>query len=181
MEWYNEKKWYQQELFDFPEEKPKVQDMPYFSEPVNDNQRLFNLQHDYYEGDKDALGKMFLILSKIAPKIVNIESKSRHLLLPKQVMNELGEEAVMIFVECVLKKQLVIKKSFIAYLRLQVLRAMFYQTKSRKFEKWLIDNKVCVFSINEFDRQYEKELFERELEEELKEKKQTWQKTTFQT
>ena len=158
--------------FDFWEEEKKQekQELPYYEIPCNDNQRLFNLQKDYYEGNKDALGKMFEIMLDIAPKIVNIESKSRQLQLSKQRMNEIGEEAVMIFIECVLKKNLVIKKSFIAYLRLQVLRALFYQTKSLKFEKWLIENKVYVFNIDEYDRQYEKELFERELEEELKDK-----------
>ena len=167
-----EKNWQQPTLFDLPEIEPKLQGMPYYPVPKNDNERLFNLQHDYYNGDKEALSKMFLILKTIAPKLVNIESKSRHLLLPKQRMEELGEEAVMIFIECVLKKHLVIKKSFIAYLRLQVLRALFYQTKSAKFEKWLIDNKICITSIDSFDAQWEKELFERELEEERKEREE---------
>ena len=167
-----DKNWKQPSLFELPEITPECMELPYFPEPKNDNQRLFNLQHDYYGGDKEALSKMFVILQEIAPKIVNIESKSRHLLLPKQRMSELGEEAVMIFIELVLKKNLVIKKSFIAYLRLQVLRALFYQTKSAKFEKWLIENKVCLFSIDDYDRQYEKELFERELEDEKKTKEE---------
>ena len=176
MEWedfskYN-KNWYQPTLFELPEDKPEVDDMPYYPEPKNDNQRLFNLQRDYYNGDKEALSKMFVILNEIAPKLVNIESKSRQLILPKEHMEELGQEAVMIFIECVLKKKLMIKKSFIAYLRLQVLRALFYQTKSQKFEKWLIDNKVSIFSIDEYEGQWEKELFEKELEEEQKEKEE---------
>ena len=78
---YN-KQWQQQTLFDLQEITPRLNDLPYYPVPRNDNERLFNLQKAYYEGDKEALGKMFVILEEIAPKIVNIESKSRQLNLP---------------------------------------------------------------------------------------------------
>lgn len=166
---YRNVEWQQLLLFDLPEEekeKPEPEELPYFAEPKNDNERLFNLQKEYYEGDKNALSKMFLILARIAPKIVNIESKKRRLILTKAYMKDVGEEAVMIFIESVLQKQLVVKTSFIAYLRLQVLRALFYQTKSQKFEKWMSENNISLFGMDEFGLQWAKERFEHELVEE---------------
>ena len=166
---YRNVEWQQLLLFDLPEEekeKPEPEELPYFAEPKNDNERLFNLQKEYYEGDKNALSKMFLILAKIAPKIVNIESKKRRLILTKAYMRDIGEEAVMIFIESVLQKQLVVKTSFIAYLRLQVLRALFYQTKSQKFEKWMSENNISLFGMDKFGLQWAKERFENELVEE---------------
>lgn len=173
-------KWVQLTLFDLPEEEPEykapeVGNLPYFENPRNDNEILFNLQHDYYEGDKTALSKMYGLLSDIAPKVVNIESKKRKLILTKLRMEEVGEEAVMIFVEGVLQKNLVIKKSFIAYLRLQVLRALFYQTKAQKFEKWMIEHNISIFGHDEFYNEWTKECFERELEEEKKEREENKQ------
>ena len=111
-----------------------------------------------------------MIMERIAPKIVNIESKSRQLNLPKARMQELADEAVMIFIEAVMKNELVIKKSFVAYLRLQVLRALFYFPKSMRFEKWLKEKKICFVGLSEYDKMYYKELFEKEIEEEKKEK-----------
>ena len=174
MEWedfskYN-KNYQQQLLFDFAEITPGMNDLPYYPQPKNDNERLFNLQKAYYEGDKEALGKMFMIMEHIAPKIVNIESKSRQLNLPKVRMQELADEAVMIFIEAVMKNGLVIKKSFVAYLRLQVLRALFYFPKSMQFEKWLREKKITFVGLSEYDKMYYKELFEQELEEQRKER-----------
>ena len=166
---YN-KSWQQQSLFDLQEITPGFSDLPYYPLPKNDNERLFNLQKAYYEGDKEALGKMFEIMEQIAPKIVNIESKSRQLNLPKARMAELADEAVMIFIEAVMKNELVIKKSFVAYLRLQVLRALFYFPKSMQFEKWLKEKKISFVNLSDYDKAYDKELFERELEEQKKEK-----------
>ena len=166
---YRNVEWQQLLLFDLPEEekqKPEPEELPYFAEPKNDNERLFNLQKEYYEGDKNALSKMFVILERIAPKIVNIESKKRRLILTKAYMKDVGEEAVMIYIESVLQKQLVVKTSFIAYLRLQVLRALFYQTKSQKFEKWMSENNISLCGMDEFGLQWAKERFENELVEE---------------
>lgn len=177
MEWeefnkYKKRRYYQPALFELPEIVPELRDLPYYQEPKDDNQRLFNLQREYYGGDKEALGKMFLILERIAPKLVNIESKSRQLNLPKQRMTEIAEEAVMIFIEAVMKKRLVIKKSFVAYLRLQVLRALFYFPKSMQFEKWLREKKIYFVGLSEYDKLYYKELFERELKEQEEEKEE---------
>lgn len=167
-----EKNWQQQLLFDYVEITPNCMELPYYPVPKNDNERLFNLQHEYYGGDKEALGKMFMILERIAPKIVNIESKSRQLNLPKARMQELADEAVMIFIEAVMKNGLVIKKSFVAYLRLQVLRALFYFPKSMQFEKWLREKKITFVGLSDYDKMYYKELFERELAEQKKEREE---------
>ena len=169
---YTDRKYVQQELFDFPEEKPEPpSNLPYFPEPKCDNELLFNLQKAYYEeGDKAALSKTFEILMRIAPKLVNIESKNRQLNIAKDRMAELAEDAVMIFIEAIMKKQLVIRKSFVANLRLQVLRSLFYFTKSMKFEKWLKEKEISFLSLSDYDKMYYKEMFERELEEEKKEK-----------
>lgn len=170
-------KWVQLTLFDLPEEEPEnrtpdVKTLPYFEDPKNDNERLFNLQYDHYNGDKTALSKMYEILSEIAPKVVNIESKKRKLILTRPRMEEVGESAVMIFIEGVLEKNLVIKTSFIAYLRLQVLRALFYQTKAQKFEKWMVEHNISIIGQDEFYCNWVKECFERELEEERKEREE---------
>ena len=159
-------------LFDLPGEKEAINldSLQQFENPKNDNERLFNLQYAYYHGDSHAIENMFFIMGRIAPRIVNIESKKRQLILSKSRMRDLGDEAVMIFIENVLDKNLIIKKSFIAYLRLQVLRALFYQTKSQKFEKWMAENNIDLFSMDEFGLEWAKESFERELEAERKER-----------
>ena len=167
-----EQNWQQQLLFDLSEITPGMNNLPYFPIPKNDNERLFNLQYDYYGGDKEALGKMFVIMEKIAPKLVNIESKSRQLDLPKQKMTEIADEAVMIFIESIMKKDLVIKKSFIAYLRLQVLRALFYFPKSAQFVKWLKEKNISFVGLSDYDKMYYKELFEYELKKQREEREE---------
>lgn len=158
---YRTRKYYQPSLFELAEKIPQ-QNLPYFSDPKTDNERLFNLQHDYYAGDEKVLVEMFKLLQEIAPKIVNIETKKRRLSLSKQQMDDMGKEAVFIFVEQFLKNKLVVKTSFIAYLRLQVLRVVFYQTKNQKFEKWLKQKKINYFTLSDFDKEFYKAQFEKE-------------------
>ena len=143
------------------EEQRKIDALPYFPEPVNDNQRLFNLQKEYYKGREKALDEMFLKLMEIAPKIINIEKnngcKRR---FTKQKMYEMALDATCLFIQQIKTNKLMIKTSFIAYLRLQVLKVMNKHTKGMDFEKYCVKNKINIFNLSELEKQKVKREFE---------------------
>ena len=154
--------WRQQVLpFDFWEKekemkeaqfKNMVDSLPYFPEPQNDNEKLFNLQKEYYKGDQNALKEMFLIAMKISAKIMYTEMKNHRLYFDKEIRNEKVMDSVILFIEQIKKNNLVIKTSFVAYLRLQVIKILFMQTKAQKFEKWCIQKGINIFEKDETEK-----------------------------
>lgn len=145
--------------FDFWEEEKKaaqkqyearVNGLKFYASPKNENQLLFNLQKAHYQGDRKALGSMFVILSELSGKLINIELRKRkNLKFTHEKINELAIDAAAMVVEQFQKNHLMVETSFIAYLRLQVLKVMFRQSKSEKFERFCIRNGINIFSLDE--------------------------------
>lgn len=143
------------------EEQKKIDALPYYPEPVNDNQRLFNLQKEYYKGREKALDEMFLKFMEIAPKIINVEKNTGcKRKFTKSKMNEMALDATCLFIQQIKTNKLMIKTSFIAYLRLQVLKVMNKHTKGMDFEKYCVKNKINIFMLSELEKQKVKKEFE---------------------
>lgn len=155
--------------FDFWEEEKKAEQKKFaekiaklrtFQKPENDNQRLFNLQKIYYSGDRGALNKMFIILVKVAARLVNREMHCRRLRFTQEKIDELSVDAAAMVMEQIRKNDLMVETSFVAYLRLQVLKVMFGQTKAERFEKYCQRNGIDLFSLDDEQKQSLKQRFE---------------------
>lgn len=155
--------------FDFWEEEEKaeqkklaekVAELRTYQKPENDNQRLFNLQKAHYSGDRGVLGEMFIILVKVAARLVNQEMHSRRLRFTQEKIDELSVDAAAMVVEQIRKNKLMVETSFVAYLRLQVLKVMFGQTKAERFEKYCQRNRIDLFSLDDEQKQSLKQRFE---------------------
>ena len=158
--------------FEFWEEEKKeaekrfkclVDSLPYYARPQTDNERLFNLQKRYYTGEKEVINEMFIILNKIAVKLVTKESRSRKLFLSSIRVEEFGLDASCEMIEQIKKNNLMIQSSFIAYLRLQVLKVLFSQTLAQKFEKFCLVNHFDLFRLSEEEKLTIKKKFEEEM------------------
>ena len=51
-----------------------------FDDPANENQVLFNLQYEYYNGNEEALVEMFKIMNRISSKLLVKEIKRKGVL-----------------------------------------------------------------------------------------------------
>lgn len=168
--------------FDFwEEEKAKKQaeihNLPCYENPQNDNQRLFNLQKEYYEGREEALTDMFKILSEIAPKLVNKEIGSAK---KKRVFSEIKKEemamdAVCLFIQQIKKNRLIITESFVAYLFLQVRKVMNTRTKAQMFEKYCRHNNINLFHLSDEEKNSVKIRFELELRRQQMTDEEIWE------
>lgn len=143
--------------------------LPRFENPENDNQRLFNMQFDYYNGKPDAINQMFLIMNRIAPKLVNVEMHKHKLKLSQYRINEIALDSTMLFIEQIKNNELVITLSFVAYLRLQVLKMMFGLTQAQRFEKWCLINHIDIFHEDTRTQESLKKRFEQEMNEKWEE------------
>lgn len=138
--------------------------LPRYENPDNDNQRLFNLQYDYYNGSRKALDEIFIILNRIAPRLVNIEMHRHKLVLQQEAIDEAALESTMLFIEQIKTNELVIKTSFIAYLRLQVIKVLFDETNAERFAKWCLKNHIDIFSQDTETAEALKRTFQKEIE-----------------
>lgn len=171
--------------FDFWEEEEaekqaEIHNLPYYETPVTDNQRLFNLQKEYYEGREQALTEMFELMIRIAPKLVNKEmnsSKKKRSFSDLQ-KEELAMDAVCLFVQQIKKNRLIIKESFIAYLFLQVRKVMNTRTKAQMFESFCKRNKVNIFNLSESEKNAVKMHFELELRRQTMTDEELWEMKT---
>lgn len=134
------------------EEKKEIDDLPFFEKPENDNQRLMNLQYEYYHGRTEKLDKIFLLLLEIARKIINKEAKEKKLIFFRDHKEELAIDSVSLVIEQILKNKLKIRTSFIAYIYLQVKKTMYSKTKAEKLEDYCIKNNVDFFTLSEDEK-----------------------------
>ena len=160
-----EDKWVQG-LFDFGFEEilpePKVINFKTFSDPKNGNEKLFNLQKKFFETkDEKLLGEMFMLMLSIAKKLVTIEAGKHKMKVGTQTVDDWATDASIYFIEQIKKNDLVIETSFVAYLRLQVLKAMFYTTKAEQFEKFCVKHHLNLFKLTEQEKQLWKADFEK--------------------
>ncbi|WP_415749202.1 hypothetical protein [Treponema peruense] len=148
--------------FDFyeQEEKKEIDDLLFFAAPENDNQRLMNLQYEYYHGMPEKIDKIFLLLLEIARKIISKEAKEKKLIFCIDHKEELAVDSASLVIEQILKNRLKIRTSFIAYLYLQVKKTMYSKTKAQKLEDYCIKNNINFFLLSEDEKRKVKRNFE---------------------
>lgn len=134
------------------EEKKEIDDLSFFEKPENDNQRLMNLQYEYYHGRTEKLDEMFLLLLEIARKIISKEAKEKKLIFSTDHKEELAVDSVSLVIEQILKNNLKIKASWIAYLYLQVKKTMYSRTKAERLEDYCIKNNIDFFTLSEDEK-----------------------------
>lgn len=147
--------------------KCKIDDLRYYPDPKNEQEKLFNLQKEYYQQNKDKkiLAMMFPLLIQIARKVCVQTSKSYGFKCSSLKLEEVSMDATTIIIEQIQKNELMIQKSFVSYIRLQVLKAMFGQTLAQKFEKYCRQNNINLFALSDTEKQKVKERFEKEMKE----------------
>ena len=143
------------------EEKKEIDSLPFFEKLENDNQRLMNLQYEYYHGRTEKLEEMFLLLLEIAGKLISKETKEKKLIFSAEHKEVLAVDSASLVIEQILKNKLKIKASWIAYLYLQVKKTMYSRTKAEKLEDYCIKNNINFFTLSED----EKRSMKRNLEE----------------
>lgn len=124
----------EQELpFNFQEQEKKIeQDLPYFGNPKNDNERLLNYQYAYKHGDVKALEKMYVLSKEIAGKYINqFSEKNKKIKMLSCDDREIkAHNATTYMIEQFIKRpNFIIKKSVTAYLWLRVEQELFYHRK----------------------------------------------------
>lgn len=134
------------------EEKKEIDRLPFFEKTENDNQRLMNLQSEYYHGKPEKLDEMFLLLLEIARKIISKEAKEKKLIFSRDHKEELAIDSVSLMIEQILKNKLKIKTNWVAYLYLQVKKTMYTRTKAKKLEDYCVKNNIDFFALSEDEK-----------------------------
>lgn len=142
------------------EEKKEIDDLLFFATPETDNQRLMNWQYEYYHGMPEKIDKIFLLLLKIARKIISKEAKEKKLLFCSEYKEELAVDSASLVIEQMLKNRLKIRTSFIAYLYLQVKKTMYSKTKAEKLEDYCRHNNINFFALSEAEKRKVRKIFE---------------------
>lgn len=145
-------------------EQKEIDDLPFFEKPENDNQRLMNLQYEYYHGKTEKIDRIFLLLLEIARKIISKEAKEKKLFFSMEHKEELTIDSASLVIEQILKNRLKIRTSFIAYLYLQVKKTMYSKTKAGKLEDYCIKNNINFFLLSEDEKRNVKRIVEEENE-----------------
>jgi len=157
-------KWLPFEIVEKIKKGPDVSKMPYYSNPSNDNERCFNLQIEYYRDNSNkALYEMYQIFCKVARKLIAKEMHEKKLYFTKVQCIEYASDAAEMVIEQYFKNDLVIKTSFVAYLRLQVLKVMYSQNVGEQFERWCECNGYNLCILNEMEKEKLKRDFEKEM------------------
>ena len=142
------------------EEQKEIDRLPFFKNSENDNQRLMNMQYEYYHGRTEKLDEMFLLMLKIARKIISKEAKEKRLIFSVEHKDELAVDSTSLVIEQILKNRLKIRTSFIAYLYLQVKKTMYSKTKAEKLEDYCIKNNINFFALSENEKRSVKKILE---------------------
>lgn len=145
-------------------EQKEIDSLPFFDKPENDNQRLMNLQYEYYHGKTEKIDRIFLLLLEIARKIISKEAKEKKLVFSMEHKEELTIDSASLVIEQILKNRLKIRTSFIAYLYLQVKKTMYSKTKAGKLEDYCIKNNINFFLLSEDEKRNVKRIVEEENE-----------------
>lgn len=143
--------------FDFFEqektaEQEEIDRLPFFKNAEHDNQRLMNLQYEYYHGKTEKLDEMFLLLLEIARKIISKEAREKKLVFSMDHKEELAVDSVSLVIEQILKNKLKIKASWIAYLYLQVKKTMYSRSKAKRLEDYCVRNNIDFFTLSEDEK-----------------------------
>ena len=128
----------QQCLFDDIEgeaEPGAMPELPYYTEPRNDNQRLLNFQKEYRDGDETALDRMYDLSKTIAWKYINKISKKNRKVRKLTRLDREGKAqnaATYIIEQLMTRPSFAITSSFTGYLWLRVMHELFYHREVDK-------------------------------------------------
>ena len=147
-------------LFDFDffrlerEQKEKAEEeaiarLKHFEHPVNQKERLFNLQYDFYHGHKEAINDIFMELQEIASKLIRKEMKERKIKFTREHIDEVATDSTVLMIEQIIKNKLKITNSFVAYLYLQVRKVLYNRTKGELLEDYCIKHGINLFTCDD--------------------------------
>ncbi len=135
------------------EKQSELESLVTYEDAKTDNQKLFNLQNAYYrENNKNALKDMFLILNKAAEKIVRKECKEHKIIFSREHKEEIALDATAAVIEQIIKNELKISKSFIAYLFLQVRKTLYNRNKAQKLEDYCVEKDISFLDLSDDER-----------------------------
>ena len=108
--------------------------LPYFPEPKNDHQRLFNLQWKYKHGDQNALNEMYKLTFAVCYKIVYHKVKrSKDIRIRRMSYTDKlnkAEDAATYFIEQYIKRPDFMRHdSILSYLFKRVTKEIYYSRK----------------------------------------------------
>jgi hypothetical protein len=154
--------WEKEQAESMAQEQKEIAALKSFDQAGNDNERLFNLQKDFYaNGSKKALQDMFIILEKVALKLIRKECREKKFVCPLDRQKEMALDATALMIEQFIKNKLKIHDSFISYLFLQVRKTMYDRTKAQRLEAWCKKKNLNFFTLTD----KEKETLKQEIEE----------------
>ena len=140
-----------------PDKKIKTvtnEGLPYWQQPKNDNEILQNMQFEFYGGNEKKLTEIWLKLVDIAEKLVRVEAKKKKLKFATDYYTEVAQDAATYVIEQIKVNNLQIKTSFIAYLYLNVKKALYgKQTKASRFEAWCIRENINIFDKTQAEKE----------------------------
>lgn len=133
--------------------------------PSTDNDRLFNIQLDYYEKDKDpdTLWKMFPILNKVAYRYIRKEKDFKKFVMDDADMREKAEDAALKIIDKYRKSNYICEKSVTGLLYLQVLEVLYHMTLAQRFEKYCEENNLNLFAMDDDQKEMHRVKFEKSL------------------
>lgn len=127
--------------------------LAFYENATSDNEVLFNLQRDYYiNGNEKALKGMFTRLNQIAEKLVRKECREHKVFYTKARQEEVAVDATALVIEQIIKNELKIQTSFVAYLYLQIRKVMYDRTKAQKLEDYCRKYNIDFFALGESEK-----------------------------
>lgn len=128
--------------------------LPYYEEPQTDDQRLFNFQKKYKDGDAAALLEMYELLKRIAYKTINSLSMSNKYIgrLTAEERRQKAHDAATYIIEQYLKRpDFTIKDSITGYLFSRTRKELFYTRKCDTMLVYMdIPNKGAIYTQYKF-------------------------------
>jgi hypothetical protein len=114
------------------EEKKEVVELPSFSDPCTDNERLLQFQYEFRHGDANALQKMYTLGFRISMKFINAEAKrNRHIrhLSTDEKMEKANDATTYIIEQYLKREDFAILKNWPGYLFLRIQHELYYRRK----------------------------------------------------
>ena len=145
--------WVKEQAESQAQEQREIAALKSYETASNDNERLFNLQKDFYvNGSKKAMQDMFILLEKVALKLIRKECREKKFVCPLDRQKEMALDATALMIEQFIKNKLKIHDSFISYLFLQVRKTMYDRTKAQKLEDYCRKYNIDFFSLGEEEK-----------------------------
>lgn len=119
-----------------------IAQLPYFPEPKNDHEKLFNLQYEYKHGRQAALGEMYELTVEVCYKILHHLCKNTKIKtirwLPYVDRQIKAQDAATYFIEQYLKRPDFMRhRSILSYLFSRVAKELYYTRKVDKIVEFV--------------------------------------------